>query len=48
MTEDGKSYCSVCGREINGSNLCGDCFDNAYEKHRDCMPGGPDEPKNNE
>jgi NMD protein affecting ribosome stability and mRNA decay len=46
MMDNDKRYCDKCGRETNGGNLCDDCFDNAYEKYRDSLPGGPDEPHN--
>jgi NMD protein affecting ribosome stability and mRNA decay len=38
-----KRYCDVCGKETDGANMCDDCFNDAYEKERDAMTGGPDD-----
>jgi NMD protein affecting ribosome stability and mRNA decay len=43
MEEKEKHYCIKCGKEINGSNMCDDCFNDAFEKDRDSMTGGPDD-----
>jgi hypothetical protein len=41
-----KEHCRKCGREMedwmSGSGMCDDCFNDAVEKQRDSLPGGPD------